>query len=513
MVGMKGASRSSMSSSSRQFGLSKSKITSFEQCPKRLWLQTHRAELAELDAGAEARFAAGHEVGDAACALCPGGVMIEAEPDLAAALQRTQDLISASAQAPLFEATFAHDGVLVRVDIMEPDGLGGWHVAEVKSSTSRKDYHVADLATQLWVLREAGVQVSSAAIRHLNNQFFLTEEGSYHGAFLDTPSLEDAKPLALKRPKLIAEIRSVLGSAEPARDPGDHCHDPFPCEFVAYCSRDLETARYPVSSLPRTGRQLAAKWAEHGIVELEDVPPGSFTNAVHARIHEATLSGIPYHDVEGARRIIGDWAYPRSYLDFETIAFALPRWLGTKPWEQVPFQFSAHIEDRAGQITHREFLSLDGKDPRRACAEALVAQIPEDGTVIAYNAAFERTCILRLAERFSDLAEDLKAIAARIVDLLPVTREHWYHRDQGGSWSIKAVIPTIPTASTYDELDVGDGSAAQMAYLEAINPGTWPERRQHLEQGLKAYCAKDTFAMIEVLRHLVADARPSGATR
>lgn len=513
MVGMKGASRSSMSSSSRQFGLSKSKITSFEQCPKRLWLQTHRAELAELDAGAEARFAAGHEVGDAACALCPGGVMIEAEPDLAAALQRTQDLISASAQAPLFEATFAHDGVLVRVDIMEPDGLGGWHVAEVKSSTSRKDYHVADLATQLWVLREAGVQVSSAAIRHLNNQFFLTEEGSYHGAFVDTPSLEDAKPLALKRPKLIAEIRSVLGSEEPARDPGDHCHDPFPCEFVAYCSRDLETARYPVSSLPRTGRQLAAKWAEHGIVELEDVPPGSFTNAVHARIHEATLSGIPYHDVEGARRIIGDWAYPRSYLDFETIAFALPRWLGTKPWEQVPFQFSAHIEDRAGQITHREFLSLDRKDPRRACAEALVAQIPEDGTVIAYNAAFERTCILRLAERFSDLAEDLKAIAARIVDLLPVTREHWYHRDQGGSWSIKAVIPTIPTASTYDELDVGDGSAAQMAYLEAINPGTWPERRQHLEQGLKAYCAKDTFAMIEVLRHLVADARPSGATR
>lgn len=491
-----------MNSGSRQFGLSKSKITSFEQCPKRLWLQTHRADLAELDAGAEARFAAGHEVGDAACALCPGGVMIEAEPDLAAALQRTQDLISASVQAPLFEATFAHDGVLVRVDIMEPDGLGGWHVAEVKSSTSRKDYHVADLATQLWVLREAGVQVSSAAIRHLNNQFFLTEEGNYHGAFVDTPSLEDAKPLALKRPKLVAEIRSVLGSEEPARDPGDHCHDPFPCEFVAYCSRDLETVRYPVSSLPRTGRQLAAKWAEHGIVELEDVPHGSFTNAVHARIHEATLSGIPYHDVDGARRIIGDWAYPRTYLDFETIAFALPRWLGTKPWEQVPFQFSAHIEDRTGHITHREFLSLDGQDPRRTCAEALVAQIPEDGTIIAYNAAFERTCILRLAERFSDLAEDLKAIAARIVDLLPVTREHWYHRDQGGSWSIKAVLPTIRNSGDYAALDVADGSAAQLAYLEAISPVTTEARVAEIAQSLRTYCAKDTFAMVEVVRHL-----------
>jgi CRISPR/Cas system-associated exonuclease Cas4 (RecB family) len=492
-----------MSSGSRQFGLSKSKITSFEQCPKRLWLQTHRAELAELDAGAEARFAAGHEVGDTACALCTGGIMIEAEPDLAAALQRTQELISASAHSPLFEATFAHDGVLVRVDIMEPDGLGGWHVAEVKSSTSRKDYHVADLATQLWVLREAGVQVSSAAIRHLNNQFFLTEEGNYHGAFVDTPSLEDAKPLALKRPKLVAEIRYVLDGEEPARDPGGHCHDPFPCEFVAYCSRDLETARYPISALPRTGKQLAAKWAEHGIVELEDVPPGSFTNAVHARIHEATLSGIPYHDVDGARRIIGDWAHPRTYLDFETIAFALPRWLGTKPWEQVPFQFSAHIEDCEGQITHREFLSLDGKDPRRACAEALVAQIPQDGTVIAYNAAFERTCILRLAERFSDLADDLKAIAARIVDLLPVTREHWYHRDQGGSWSIKAVLPTISNSGDYAMLDVSDGSAAQLAYLEAIAPATSEARVAELAQSLRTYCAKDTYAMIEVLWHLI----------
>lgn len=498
-----------MSSGSRKFGLSKSKITSFEQCPKRLWLQTHRPDLEELDAGAEARFAAGHEVGDAACTLCSGGIMIEAEPDLAAAIQRTQELTSASAQNPLFEATFAHDGVLVRVDIMEPDGLGGWHVAEVKSSTSRKDYHVADLATQLWVLREAGVQVSSAAIRHLNNQFFLTEEGNYQGAFVDAPSLEDAKPLALKRPKLVAEIRTVLGGEEPARDPGDHCHDPFPCEFVAYCSRDLEMARYPVSSLPRTGRQLAAKWAEHGIVELEDVPPGSFTNGIHARIHEATLSGVPYHDVDGARRIIGDWAFPRTYLDFETIAFALPRWLGTKPWEQVPFQFSAHIEDREGQITHREFLSLDGKDPRRACAEALVSQIPQDGTVIAYNAAFERTCILRLAERFSDLADDLKAIAARIVDLLPVTREHWYHRDQGGSWSIKAVLPTISNSGDYATLSVADGSAAQLAYLEAIAPVTTDARMAEIAQSLRTYCAKDTFAMVEVLWHLIGGKMPA----
>lgn len=494
--------RSSMNSGSRKFGLSKSKITSFEQCPKRLWLQTHRAELAELDAGAEARFAAGHEVGDAACTLCPGGIMIEAEPDLTAALQRTQELTSASAEASLFEATFSHDDVLVRVDIMEPDGQGGWHVAEVKSSTSRKDYHVADLATQLWVLREAGILVSSASIRHLNNQFFLTEVGNYQGAFVETPSMEEAKPLAVKRPKLVAEIRSVLAGEEPARDPGDHCNDPFPCEFIAYCSRDLKQVKYPISSLPRTGRKIAAKWAELGVFELEDAEPGSFTNAIHTRIHEVILSGIPYHDVDGARRVIGGWAYPRTYLDFETIAFALPRWLGTKPWEQVPFQFSTHVEDREGPIIHREFLSLDGTDPRRACAEALLASIPLEGAVIAYNASFERTCILRLADRFQDLEQGLKEIASRIVDLLPVAREHWYHPDQHGSWSIKAVLPTISSGSDYTQLEIGDGNAAQLAYLEAIMPQTSKDRLEEIERALRTYCAQDTSAMIEVLKHL-----------
>ena len=141
----------------RRFGLSKSKITAFEQCPKRLWLQTHKRGVGKLDPSAEMRFAAGHEVGDAACALCSGGIMIEADPDYEAALERTAELMIAGGDAPLFEATFAHDGVLVRVDIMQPDGIGGWHVAEVKSSTSRKDYHLADLATQLWVMREDGV--------------------------------------------------------------------------------------------------------------------------------------------------------------------------------------------------------------------------------------------------------------------------------------------------------------------------------------------------------------------
>ena len=179
----------------RRFGLSKSKITAFEQCPRRLWLSVHRRDLAEQDDGAEARFATGHEVGAIACALLPDGVMVEAEPDLAAALATTRALLDGGHDRPIFEATLEHDGVLVRIDVLEPDGSGGWHMAEVKSSTKAKDYHLGDLATQLWVARNAGVTVTGASIRHIDNRFLLEREGDWHGLFADADLMAPAEPL------------------------------------------------------------------------------------------------------------------------------------------------------------------------------------------------------------------------------------------------------------------------------------------------------------------------------
>lgn len=199
------------------------------------------------------------------------------------------------------------------------------------------------------------------------------------------------------------------------------------------------------------------------------------------------------------------WAYPRAWLDFETIAFAVPRWIGTRPYQQVPFQFSVHIEEADGAVAHHEFLSLDGADPRRSCAEALVAAIPEDASVIAYNAPFEKGVLRELAAIFPDLKDGLLDMAQRTVDLLPVTRNHWYHRDQRGSWSIKAVLPTM-TSLDYSSLEVKDGTGAQEAYLEAIRPDTSDERRTFLSDGLKKYCAQDTWAMVAMARFLSAAA-------
>lgn len=482
--------------------LSKSRIAAYEQCSRKLWLATHRPDLSQEHAGARARFASGHAVGDEACRQSPGGVMVEAVPNLSAAVRTTADLLAEGHDAPIYEATFVHDGVLVRCDILEPRSDGTWHMAEVKNSTAAKSEHVRDLATQLWVARGAGVPISSAAIRHLDRDFRLPEDGDLTGLFTDSDQTNDIAPIVAERGALVQHIRTMLAGEEPDCATGTHCTKPYHCPFQAHClSTQPAAAEWPVTILPHGGGD---RLAALGHDDLTQVPPALLTNPTHRRIQHATLSGQPQHDVEGARAAIADWAYPRIWLDFETVSEGIPRWAGCRPWQQVPFQFSAHVEQAGGAMSHVEFLQMDGTDPRRACALALL-DLPEKGAVIAWYASFEKSRIKELAKDFPDLAPGLLALADRVVDLLPVARDHWYHRDQRGSWSIKAVLPTIAPQMSYLSLEVKDGGQAQQAYWEAISPDTMPARRALLEQGLRLYCGRDTEAMMVVARALAGE--------
>jgi hypothetical protein len=488
-----------MEETAHRYQLSKSTIAMFEQCPKRLWLSIHRPELSEEDGSFEERIATGHAVGAIARSLLPNGTMVDANP-LSAALATTRALLDSGHDRPIFEATLEYDGVLVRIDILEPNRDGSWRLTEVKSSTSVKAYHYGELATQLWVANNAGVPIASAGVRHINNAFILLRDGHFDGLLLDTDLLAEVVTIANDRGKLVSQARETLAGTEPTILPSDHCHAPFTCEFSNHChAAQPPGPDWPVSILPLGGGK---RWLEQNTHDLLAVDRDAFTNETHRRVYDSTLTGRPFHDVEGARAAMADWKYPRTWLDFETIAFAVPRWIDTHPYQQVPFQFSAHIESSDGRINHCDFLSLDGTDPRRACAEALIGAVPPAGAIIGYNASFETARIRELAKAYPDLADQLWSIAGRVVDLLPVTRKNWYHRDQRGSWSIKAVLPTLAPELDYSTLEVKDGGSAQQAYLEAISAATTNDRRRAIDTALRNYCGLDTHAMIVISRRI-----------
>ncbi len=487
-------------------GLSKSRIIAHRQCPRRLWLEVNRRDLIPpVDPATQARFDAGHEVGRIAQELHPNGVLIDVD-DLSQAIKDTANALKNDPR-PIFEATFSVDSVLVSADLLLPDG-DGYRLVEVKSSTGVKDYHKEDASVQAWVLEHAGVKLNAVEIAHVDTGFCYHGDGNYAGLLSQADITGEAQARQTEVPAWIASAKATLSGAMPLVETGEHCQKPFSCPFQAYCTPSQDEGGFPLSILPNGGKAAAALEAK-GFRDLRDVPEGELTNAKHERVREACVTGKEYLDPEAIKLLLA-LPYPRYYLDFETIQFVVPLWANSHPYEQLPFQWSCHIETSDGKISHDEFLAADATDPRRAFSESLIKVIGNEGPIIVFNAAFERGRMAEMAKLFPDLAPAMNAAIARLFDLLPVARAHYYHPEMRGSWSIKAILKAIAPALDYKDLVVGDGNLAMDAFRKLIAPITGGIEREETRRALLEYCKRDTYAMVIVTRHFLGHpARPN----
>ena len=475
------------------YRLSKSMMLSGIQCPKRLYLEVHRPELAEADPEGELRMLAGEQVGILARGSYPTGKLVESS-DTACALQQTRLLVPMAQEITLFEAALMHSDVLVRPDILVKTATG-CRLVEAKSSTSIKEHHLWDCAIQSWVLEGAGCPLEAVALVHVDSNFVYPGNDDYRGLLCVNDVTAEIAPYRDKIPDLVVSFQVLLKNDESQAAMGGHCGDPFPCPFQNYCS-PAQAPEYPVAILPRGGRVVGELLAD-GIEDVRNIPDGRLAREIHERVRRVTISGKAELAAEVGVTLRG-LSYPRYYLDFETIQFAIPIWSGTRPYQQLPFQWSCHLESQAGKLSHTAFLDCSGKAPMRPFAEKLIASLGDQGPILVYS-HFEKAALNQLIGMFPDLAASLTGIIDRLVDLLPLARRHYYHPQMKGSWSIKAVLPTVAPDLNYDDLDeIHDGLAAQQAYLEAINPGTNGSRRQDLLRHLDEYCKLDTLAMVRL---------------
>jgi hypothetical protein len=479
------------------YSLSKSKLMSSLQCAKRLYLEVHQPELADVSIDLEARFDTGHRVGEVARSLYPQGRLIPHGDDPGAALQETAAALANDGDLLLFEPAFRHGGVLIRADLLFRRS-GRYRLVEVKASTSIETHHYQDAAIQAWVIDGAGCPIDAVSIAHVDNTFVYLGGGDYQGLLKSVDVTEEVAELLTQAPALALRCQQVLGGPLPEIAVGKQCGHPYACPFLGYCDRDAP--EYPLSILGRHWR-LKERLAAQGYRDLRDVPEQAIGDGGPRHLWEATTSGRSLVDPRAAV-LLQDLGYPRYYLDFETIQFAVPIWAGTRPYEQLPFQWSCVIEQEDGSLEYREFLDTSGDAPMRSCAEMLIAVLASEGPVFAYT-AFERRILSESATRYPDLAPALHGIISRLVDLHEVARAHYYHPSQKGSWSIKAVLPTIAPELDYANLtEVSDGGGAQLAYFEVIAPETSMERKIILTRALQTYCRRDTEGMIAIARFL-----------
>jgi hypothetical protein len=481
---------------SRRRGLSKSKIISGLQCPKRLYLEITQPELAD-DSGAQMAFSIGNAFGALAQTLYPHGQLIEHDDELDKALTATQLAMEDDSIQSVFEATFVHDNVLIRADVLTKTD-NGVILTEVKASTSVKNYHITDAAVQTWVLENCGYHVERINIGHVNREFVYPGGEDYQGILVEADITDAVRERIANVRESVDALREMLSGDVPDIEVGPQCNSPFSCPFQNHCLP--EQSDYPVSNLPGKGR-IVQELLDEGIEDIRDIPEGRLTNATQEKVRRLTAAGEE-EIAPAAAEAVNALGFPRYYLDFETSGMVIPIWTGLRPYEMVPFQWSCHVEHADGRLEHFEFLDTSGAPPMRKLAQSLIDSLGLEGPILMYT-SFERGVIEGLRQRYPDLKDDLGNLLDRLVDLYPIVKQHYYHPDMLGSWSIKAVLPAMVPHLSYKDLEgIANGMAAANAYLEIIDLETPDERKQALRNELLEYCKLDTLAMVEVAKRL-----------
>lgn len=494
--------------SSHSWWLSKSRRAAGLQCEKRLWLQGHGpAQPFSLDSTVEALLAQGREVGRIARALFPGGVAVDDRPEQTdEALASTARLVRDPSVPAIFEATFVHEGVLARLDVLVRTSGGRFALCEVKSATQLRDEHLDDVALQLWVARGAGIDVERAEVALLDASYVRGPEGLDPCAlFARREVTREARLLAEDVPEQVARLGRVLGLPEPpAIEPSPHCRRPQPCEFYDDCRRGQ-----PQDSIERLPALREATFHElraAGIARIPDIPDDFPLARAQARARRAHReSGLVVARDLASR--LADFGPPSDYLDFEAIAPAVPLFVGSSPYEAIAFQWSLHGVDERGRIEHREFLAEGREDPRCAVAESLVDALGASERPIVVYSSFEARVLDALAAAVPAHASALAALRARLRDLYGVIRHAVYHPRFSGSFSLKQVAPALAPGFGYGGLDeVAHGGDAAHAFARIVRAELDAREEARVRAALLRYCARDTEALVRthlaLLEHL-----------
>ena len=443
--------------------LSKSRYTTFCQCPKALWLKTYKPEEAEVDEALQARFEKGNEVGDLAMGLFGDFKEVttknaDGSLDLTKMIELTRQYMDEGVEN-ICEASFNYEGNYCAVDILRNE-KGGWAIYEVKSSSfpefdgqeAKLDKYAPDIAYQKWVLEKCGINVTGTYLVCLNSDYVRQGDLDIQQLFVTVDLHELVENEFVKVPARVKQAMKVINDeTEPDLDLSEHCMKPYRCAFFDYCKRQHGVPKPSVFDIyggkGRGGFTFAKKLAcyQAGQLSFEDLRSLSIGNIQNMQI-EAALTGREFINPAGIRSFLDKLSYPLYFLDFETIQDVIPHYDGAKPYQQITFQYSLHIkESETASYTHKEFLSPnDGSDPRRSLAEQLCKDIPKDVCTLAYNKMFECGRIKELADLYPDLADHLLNIREHIVDLIdPFRAGDYYVPAMGGSFSIKSVLPAL----------------------------------------------------------------------
>ena len=483
--------------------LSKSSFIRGVQCEKHLYLyKYHYKEMDQLSEMQKAIFKRGTDVGKLAQQLFPNG--IDASPatqfEYNKAVKFTKELLEKK-QKVVYEASFNFSDVLSVADIVVNE-KSGLNVYEVKSSTSISETYIRDAALQYWVISNSGYKIKDFSITYINNQYIRKGILDINELFITESVLKLILPLQKWVEENVIRLKKVLTKRSiPVIDIGEHCYDPYTCGFYEYCRKNIpENSIFDLS-----GIHLNKKYDlyRNGIIKLEDVPADAKLSKNAKLQLDVYKSKKDLIDKKAIKEFLSDLNYPLYFMDFETFQPAVPMFESSKPYQQIPFQYSLHYKkNKKSKIGHFEFLAEIESDPRIKFIKNLLRDTKGEGDILTYNKSFEVLRLKEIAEAFPKHKREIEERISRIKDLMfPFQKKYFYTSDMHGSYSIKYVLPALIPELSYKDLEINEGGLASVAY-ESLCYETDLMQIAEIRNNLLEYCKLDTLAMVKILEKL-----------
>ncbi|HRG73359.1 MAG TPA: DUF2779 domain-containing protein [Leptospiraceae bacterium] len=431
--------------------------------------------------------------------LYPNGVEIPRQTSMFSAHKLTQKNLEE--RKVIYNASFLSSEFFSRTDILIPsEEDDSWEIIQIKSSINIKRDNVKDLLFQLHVAKLCGLNIKDCSILNVNPHYVFENELDLKQFFVKISLLEKMKYARDEFSKQLTYFKSLIHKADtPSITQEYSCSSPKNCSLKT-CWNELGDG--DIFNL-REGGDLVLKFYKSGIRYLKDIPDNpdlTFSQKVQI---ETERTKIPYLQIDKLKDFVNSFQYPLYFLDFETINPALPIYPKTKPYQHIPFLYSLHVQINPDlPLEHYSFIDNGKEDPRLNILSELSKLISSKGTIICYNDTFEKRCLRESVELFPQYADWYSSILENFKDLSdPFKFFYYYHPDQKGSASLKAVLPAL-TGLDYKELGINDGNMANLEFLRSKIMKLSSEEVNAIYSLLSEYCKMDTYAMVKVVEAL-----------
>jgi hypothetical protein len=476
--------------------LSKSQYIRGLNCHKSLWLIKNKPRLKSDNNNQNIH--TGNAVGELARELFTGGSLVEFDAkNFTGMITKTSELIKSGASV-IYEATFSVGGIFVMVDILQKVG-DKWNIIKVKSSANIKPNYIDDATIQYFAISQI-LKIDKIYLTHIDNSYIFKDNLKINKLFKTTDITSEILDNQASCKNNLTDIKKMLGGDCPQIDIGSYCDD---CDFKPHCWKHIP--KHSVFNLYRVGKKSFGLYKDRQITyadlrnhklkkKLTKTQKIQISEKVH--IDESILSGF----IDGAK-------FPINFFDFETFQNAVPKFNQQSPFQQIPFQYSLHILEKDGTLTHKEFLGDENTDPRMDLIKQMLENITKSGTIMAFSQSFEVSRIKELAEFSPEHKNKLLALNERFMDLLlPFRKLGYYHPEFHGSFSIKSILPAL--FKNDDELDYKKLGCVQngvdaMSIFANLHLEKDSKKVQEIRGDLLKYCHLDTLAMVRIWQKLL----------